>query len=364
MLEVNVFDNFNPNRFLYSNGAVLSGFNAPRARSVILDYELFETGYEFTSSGIIPLKELYVGDCVEVLLQGEYSYTKNGANVVVGKRSIWYVITDIDENNKATLQNYFWHFVEGNDFPVFGSSYNNAEFLLLQLTTATTPTVMRWFNEIDLQFFSEQKIRQNVKAETVDIKSLLVELFRVTGVQPMAISRYIDYAGARQIGFFITPDTLPRALTTTRLDINQNVAVEEVVVTQRSNYNTLRIFWKEEGSETFLPQGQSWTLKTDGTVQRISQGQYVGTGEDLPAQRRVKTMFYDSYPTVAEIRSEITGDTTTKKLYFDQNPSQPLHVNEYVGLWYNGDYYTGFIVDTVRTESGKERCVFLQNEVR
>lgn len=364
MLEVNIFDNFNPNKFLYNNGTVLSGFNTPRARSVIINYELFETGYEFTSTGIIPVKDLYIGDCVEVLLQGEYSYTKNGTNVVVGKRSIWYVITDIDENNKVTLMNYFWYFVEGNEFPTFGSAYNNAEFLILQLTTATTPTVMRWFNEVDLQFFSEQKIRQNIKSETADIKSMLVELFRITGVQPITISRYIDYAGARRIGFFITPDVLPRKITQTRLDINQNVSMEEVIVTQRSNYNTLRIFWKETEDGDFLPQGETYTLKTDGTVQKISQGAYVGTGEDLPSLRKIKTMFYDQKPTIAEIRSEITGDTTTKKIYFNQNPLQPLKINEYVGLWYEGSYYSGFIVEIIHLESGEERCVFLENEVK
>ena len=58
MLEANVYDNFNPNYYNISDFTLPNGkkekrgLPRPKARCQVINYELWETGYLYTSSAI------------------------------------------------------------------------------------------------------------------------------------------------------------------------------------------------------------------------------------------------------------------------------------------------------------------------
>ena len=78
----------------------------------------------------------------------------------------------------------------------------------------------------------------------------------------------------------------------------------------------------------------------------------------------VKTSFFDEQPTTAEIKAEITKDTTVANIFFNQNELMPLIVNDLVDLYYQGQLYQGYIADRAFFESDggliNERLLFIE----
>lgn len=116
MLEANVYDNFNPNYYNISDFKMPNGkkekrgLPIPKARCQVIDYELWETGYLYTSSATLTVS-VEVGDIVQVLFPEIVPIEE-----ALGKRKklnldMVYLVTDVDESNKATLKNYLL----GND---------------------------------------------------------------------------------------------------------------------------------------------------------------------------------------------------------------------------------------------------------
>ena len=72
MLEANVYDNFNPNYYNISDFTLPNGkkdkrgLPIPKARCQVIDYELWETGYLYTSSATLTVS-VEVGDIVQIL---------------------------------------------------------------------------------------------------------------------------------------------------------------------------------------------------------------------------------------------------------------------------------------------------------
>ena len=72
MLEANVYDNFNPNYynvsdFILPNGKKdKRGLPIPKSRCQVINYELWETGYLYTSSATLTVS-VEVGDIVQIL---------------------------------------------------------------------------------------------------------------------------------------------------------------------------------------------------------------------------------------------------------------------------------------------------------
>ena len=77
MLEVNVYDNFNPNYLNVKDYELPNGnkttrpLPAPKARCVAMNYELWETGYLYTSTATFSYS-VEVGDIVEILFPEKY----------------------------------------------------------------------------------------------------------------------------------------------------------------------------------------------------------------------------------------------------------------------------------------------------
>lgn len=358
LLEINIYDNISPNKYLKASGDE-NKLPKPKARSTILDYELFETGYEYTSSGIIAYGDVSVGDVVEVLYQGEYVGHYSTGNPMSFKKSFWYVITALDENNKATMQNYYWYNIEGNEIPNFGNLFNNAYDAILTGKQSASGQVMFWDIIISLEYFNPIALKQNIKGDTVPIIQVVKEAFRKTQIQPLTVRD--AKPGGEVLSQMILPITIPRQRVVTKIDIAQNPAMEEVVITTRSNYNTLRFHYKNADGN-WVTQPRVYTLDKNNNLVRLDRiNDWTGDPNDLPHSRSVKTTFYDELPADSVIRSEITGDTTTKKIYFNQNPKRPLRINDLVGLWWDGIYYEGSIVDISHTQQG-ERCTFIQGD--
>lgn len=118
LLEFNLYDNFNPNLmerdYIPNIPAVeVKGYPKPKARGTILDYELWQTGFEYTSSGTLTT-EAKVGDILEVLTTIDASFYLEENQVWDNKLSLWYVVTAVDDANKVTLKNYYWYHIEGS----------------------------------------------------------------------------------------------------------------------------------------------------------------------------------------------------------------------------------------------------------
>ena len=122
MLEANVYDNFNPNYynisdFILPNGKKdKRGLPIPKSRCQVINYELWETGYLYTSSATLTVS-VEVGDIVQILFPEVVPIEE-----ALGKKKklnldMVYLVTDVDESNKATLKNYFWAMIQSLDVP-------------------------------------------------------------------------------------------------------------------------------------------------------------------------------------------------------------------------------------------------------
>jgi hypothetical protein len=107
MLEFNLYNNFNPNRS--SNFIV-------KARGVAMSYELWQTGYKYTSTATLSIKA-EIGDVVEILIDDSYTLATATSTVEKFDLNLLYIVTDIDDSNKATLKNYFWSMIDGVEVP-------------------------------------------------------------------------------------------------------------------------------------------------------------------------------------------------------------------------------------------------------
>ena len=122
MLEANVYDNFNPNYynisdFILPNGKKdKRGLPIPKARCQVINYELWETGYLYTSSATLTVS-VEVGDIVQILFPEVVPIAEALGQKKKLHLDMVYLVTDVDESNKATLKNYFWAMIESLDVP-------------------------------------------------------------------------------------------------------------------------------------------------------------------------------------------------------------------------------------------------------
>lgn len=361
LIEYNLYDNFNPNVMenkieqVPAGGNYYSGYDKPKSRGVLLDFECWQTGFEFTSSATFTT-EVEVGNVVEILTIEDNSLAITPWESINQKLSVWYVVTTVDENNKAILQNYFWYMIEGNSYPT-NQITGTAQQAWMVLTGASSKQTMYWdrmanWDEINLN------IRFNMKSDTVELKELAKNLFAKIQLQPITFS--YNLWGTKRPGLQqgLVTDEWTRRQKVTRIDEKQNPSIEKVVVTERSNYNFVKTFTKVTGTGYYPTQSVDYTINDNGVLVNLST--YTGDGTELPEQRIIKTMFYDEPATLAEIKSEVSQDSTISKIYFNQNELYPLQVNDLVKIWYNGIEYNGHIADRSWVSGGTDRLVFIE----
>ena len=370
MLEANVYNNFNPNYYNISDFTLPNGkkdkrgLPIPKARCQVIDYELWETGYLYTSSATLTVS-VEVGDIVQILFPEVVPIEE-----ALGKKKklnldMVYLVTDVDESNKATLKNYFWAMIESLDVP-------NA----ITKTKTTNSAIIDYLidpNKNDLMsygyFFNSSifagKATINRKAETSSATDVAKRIFSKVQFQPTTTIQHASSETDPRNLLFINfaSRNWNRKRITTRVDVKQNVAMDTETIVERSAHNFAVVFIKNKATGDYTDAPKMYTAKNNGDV--IDYITYHGDGTDLPDVRTAKTLFYDrddqgNPPDISTIKAEISPSTIVTRLFFNQNELLPLYVNDLVDIWYEGKLYSGYIADRVKTEFS-DRLIFVES---
>lgn len=368
MLEANVYDNFNPNYYnisdftLHNGKKDKRGLPIPKARCQVISYELWETGYLYTSSATLTVS-VEVGDVVQILFPEVVPIEE-----ALGKKrnlnlDMVYLVTSVDESNKATLKNYFWAMIESLDVP-------NA------ITKTTNSAIIDYLidpNKNDLMsygyFFNSSifagKATINRKAETSSAHDVAKRIFSKVQFQPTTTIQHASSVTDPRNLLFINfaSRSWNRKRITTRVDVKQNVTMDTETIVERSAYNFAVVFIKNKATGDYTDAPKMYTAKNNGDV--VDYITYHGNGTDLPEVRTSKTLFYDrddhgNPPALSTIKAEISPSTIVTRLIFNQNELLPLYVNDLVDVWYEGKLYSGYIADRVKTEFN-DRLIFVES---
>lgn len=370
MLEANVYNNFNPNYYNISDFTLPNGkkdkrgLPIPKARCQVIDYELWETGYLYTSSATLTVS-VEVGDIVQILFPEVVPIEE-----ALGKKKklnldMVYLVTDVDESNKATLKNYFWAMIESLDVPS-----------AITKTKTTNSAIIDYLidpNKNDLMsygyFFNSSifagKATINRKAETSSATDVAKRIFSKVQFQPTTTIQHASSETDPRNLLFINfaSRNWNRKRITTRVDVKQNVAMDTETIVERSAYNFAVVFIKDKATGDYTDAPKMYTAKNNGDV--IDYITYHGDGTDLPEVRTPKTLFYDrddhgNPPDISTIKAEISPSTIVTRLFFNQNELLPLYVNDLVDIWYEGKLYSGYIADRIKTEFS-DRLIFVES---
>ena len=368
MLEANVYDNFNPNYYNISDFNLPNGkkdkrgIPRPKARCQVIDYELWETGYLYTSSATLTVS-VEVGDIVQILFPEVVPIEE-----ALGKKKklnldMVYLVTSVDEGNKATLKNYFWAMIESLDVPNAITKTTNAA-IIDYLIDPNKNELMSYGYFFNSSIFAG-KATINRKAETSSATDVAKRIFSKVQFQPTTTIQHASSETDPRNLLFINfaSRNWNRSRITTRVDIKQNVAMDTETIVERSAYNFAVVFVKSSNTDDYKDPPKMYTAKNNGDV--IDYSTYHGDGTDLPDVRTAKTLFYDrddhgNPPDISTIKAEISPSTIVTRLIFNQNELLPLYVNDLVDIWYEGKLYSGYIADRVKTEFN-DRLIFVES---
>ena len=370
MLEANVYDNFNPNYYNISDFTLPNGkkdkrgLPIPKARCQVINYELWETGYLYTSSATLTVS-VEVGDIVQILFPEVVPIEETlGKNKKLNLDMV-YLVTDVDESNKATLKNYFWAMIESLDVPnaITKTKKTNAA-IIDYLIDPNKNELMSYGYFFNSSIFAG-KATINRKAETSSAHDVAKRIFSKVQFQPTTtIQHASSEADPRNLLFInFASRNWNRSRITTRVDIKQSVTMDTETIVERSAYNFAVVFVKSSNTDDYKDPPKMYTAKNNGDV--IDYSTYHGDGTDLPEVRTVKTLFYDrddhgNPPDMSTIKAEISPSTIVTRLIFKQNELLPLYVNDLVDVWYEGKLYSGYIADRVKTEFS-DRLIFVES---
>ena len=368
MLEANVYDNFNPNYYNISDFTLPNGkkdkrgLPIPKARCQVINYELWETGYLYTSSATLTVS-VEVGDIVQILFPEVVPIEE-----ALGKKrnlnlDIVYLVTSVDESNKATLKNYFRAMIESLDVPNAITKTTNSA-IIDYLIDPNKNNLMSYGYFFNSSIFAG-KATINRKAETSSAHDVAKRIFSKVQFQPTTtIQHASSEADPRNLLFInFASRSWNRNRITTRVDFKQSVAMDTETIVERSAYNFAVVFVKSSNTDDYKDPPKMYTAKNNGDV--IDYSTYRGDGTDLPDVRTAKTLFYDrddhgNPPDMSTIKAEISPSTIVTRLIFNQNELLPLYVNDLVDIWYEGKLYSGYIADRVKTEFN-DRLIFVES---
>ena len=368
MLEANVYDNFNPNYYNISDFNLPNGkkdkrgLPIPKARCQVINYELWETGYLYTSSATLTVS-VEVGDIVQILFPEVVPVEET-----LGKKrnlnlDMVYLVTSVDESNKVTLKNYFWAMIESLDVP--NAITKTTNFAIIDyLIDPNKNNLMSYGYFFNSSIFAG-KATINRKAETSSAHDAAKRIFSKVQFQPTTTIQHasseIDPRNLLFINF--ASRSWNRNRITTRVDIKQSVSMDTETIVERSAHNFAVVFIKNKATDDYTDPPKMYTAKNNGDV--IDYSTYHGDGTELPDVRTAKTLFYDrddhgNPPDISTIKAEISPSTIVTRLIFNQNELLPLYVNDLVDIWYEGKLYSGYIADRVKTEFN-DRLIFVES---
>lgn len=368
MLEANVYDNFNPNYYNISDFNLPNGkkekrgLPIPKARCQVINYELWETGYLYTSSATLTVS-VEVGDIVQILFPEVVPIEEALGQKKKLNLDMVYLVTDVDESNKATLKNYFWAMIESLDVP--NAITKTTNFAIIDyLIDPRKNNLMSYGYFFNSSIFAG-KATINRKAETSSAHDVAKRIFSKVQFQPTTTIQHASSETDPRNLLFINfaSRSWNRNRITTRVDIKQSVTMDTETITERSAYNFAVVFVKSLNTDDYKDPPKMYTAKNNGDV--IDYSTYGGDGTDLPEVRTAKTLFYDrddhgNPPDMSTIKAEISPSTIVTRLIFNQNELLPLYVNDLVDIWYEGKLYSGYIADRVKTEFN-DRLIFVES---
>ena len=368
MLEANVYDNFNPNYYNISDFTLPNGkkekrgLPIPKARCQVINYELWETGYLYTSSATLTVS-VEVGDIVQILFPEVVPIEET-----LGKKrnlnlDVVYLVTSVDESNKVTLKNYFRAMIESLDVPNAITKTTNSA-IIDYLIDPNKNNLMSYGYFFNSSIFAG-KATINRKAETSSAHDVAKRIFSKVQFQPTTTIQHASSETDPRNLLFINfaSRSWNRNRITTRVDIKQSVTMDTETITERSAYNFAVVFVKNKATDDYTDPPKMYTAKNNGDV--IDYSTYHGDGTDLPDVRTAKTLFYDrddhgNPPDISTIKAEVSPSTIVTRLIFNQNELLPLYVNDLVDIWYEGKLYSGYIADRVKTEFN-DRLIFVES---
>ena len=367
MLEANIYDNFNPNYYNISDFNLPNGkkekrgLPIPKARCQVINYELWETGYLYTSSATLTVS-VEVGDIVQILFPEVVPIEEALGQKKKLNLDIVYLVTSVDESNKATLKNYFWAMIESLDVP--NAITKTTNFAIIDyLIDPGKNNLMSYGYFFNSSIFAG-KATINRKAETSAATDVAKRIFSKVQFQPTTtIQHASSEADPRNLLFInFASRSWKRDRITTRVDIKQSVTKDTETIVERSDYNFAVVFVKNKATDDYTDPPKMYTAKNNGDI--IDYSTYHGDGTDLPEVRTAKTLFYDrddhgNPPDMSTIKAEISPSTIVTRLIFNQNELLPLYVNDLVDVWYEGKLYSGYIADRVKTEFN-DRLIFVE----
>lgn len=368
MLEANVYDNFNPNYYNISDFNLPNGkkekrgLPIPKARCQVINYELWETGYLYTSSATLTVS-VEVGDIVQILFPEVVPIEEALGQKKKLNLDMVYLVTDVDESNKATLKNYFWAMIESLDVP--NAITKTTNFAIIDYLIDPRKNNLMSYGYFFNSTIFEGKATINRKAETSSAHDVAKRIFSKVQFQPTTtIQHASSEADPRNLLFInFASRKWNRDRITTRVDIKQSVTMDTETITERSAYNFAVVFVKNKETDDYTDPPKMYTAKNNGDV--IDYSTYGGDGTDLPEVRTAKTLFYDrdehgNPPDISTIKAEVSPSTIVTRLIFNQNELLPLYVNDLVDIWYEGKLYSGYIADRVKTEFS-DRLIFVES---
>ena len=368
MLEANVYDNFNPNYYNISDFNLPNGkkekrgLPIPKARCQVINYELWETGYLYTSSATLTVS-VEVGDIVQILFPEVVPIEET-----LGKKrnlnlDVVYLVTSVDESNKVTLKNYFRAMIESLDVPNAITKTTNSA-IIDYLIDPNKNNLMSYGYFFNSTIFAG-KATINRKAETSSAHDVAKRIFSKVQFQPTTTIQHASSETDPRNLLFINfaSRNWNRNRITTRIDFKQNVSMDTETIVERSAYNFAVVFVKSSNADDYVDPPKMYTAKNNGDI--IDYSTYHGDGTDLPEVRVAKTLFYDrddhgNPPDMSTIKAEISPSTIVTRLFFNQNELLPLYVNDLVDIWYDGKLYSGYIADRVKTEFN-DRLIFVES---
>lgn len=368
MLEANVYDNFNPNYYNISDFNLPNGkkekrgLPIPKARCQVINYELWETGYLYTSSATLTVS-VEVGDIVQILFPEVVPIEEALGQKKKLNLDMVYLVTGVDESNKATLKNYFWAMIESLDVP--NAITKTTNFAIIDyLIDPRKNNLMSYGYFFNSSIFAG-KATINRKAETSSAHDVAKRIFSKVQFQPTTTIQHASSETDPRNLLFINfaSRSWNRNRITTRVDIKQSVTMDTETITERSAYNFAVVFVKNKATDDYTDPPKMYTAKNNGDV--IDYSTYGGDGTDLPDVRTAKTLFYDrdehgNPPDISTIKAEVSPSTIVTRLIFNQNELLPLYVNDLVDIWYEGKLYSGYIADRVKTEFN-DRLIFVES---
>ena len=368
MLEANIYDNFNPNYYNISDFNLPNGekekrgLPIPKARCQVINYELWETGYLYTSSATLTVS-VEVGDIVQILFPEVVPIEET-----LGKKrnlnlDVVYLVTSVDESNKVTLKNYFRAMIESLDVPNAITKTTNSA-IIDYLIDPNKNNLMSYGYFFNSTIFAG-KATINRKAETSSAHDVAKRIFSKVQFQPTTTIQHASSETDPRNLLFINfaSRNWNRNRITTRIDFKQNVSMDTETIVERSAYNFAVVFVKSSNADDYVDPPKMYTAKNNGDI--IDYSTYHGDGTDLPEVRVAKTLFYDrddhgNPPDMSTIKAEISPSTIVTRLFFNQNELLPLYVNDLVDIWYDGKLYSGYIADRVKTEFN-DRLIFVES---